>query len=444
MSKQDNPSDDGAQRLREYLDEVHRRNEQSSEQRERLGGSPEVGIFWVVNGRPLVVGAWLEEARTTGRFARYPVPPEKEWSALQRVGPVPRDMEYDDPSRGRVDFDKVTRQFHMYADGCILGDGPMIAKIRKDLSLPPEIVILPDNLYQCLKCLGLAAGSSARPGRRRKPGFAFNREGYMDGIRPLIIAALSNFYQARFADGRPDADPLWDNEAKRLLGLQLPSWITGAPTNGRFSRTNAINQAITQIENGALKVWSTVIRRKAEGSASSRFPAGLPDRQELETAFFSSVRTNCAAALRGPKPGRMPAPPQYVFTVWEHVCAALTYNVQKEVAIANGYSAHIIWFEDRVDTYLEGRLCDWIDIWRRRTKLDQAAVIRAGVDLVPVDRIWDFAVSEIARQLGKPANELLLPNRQVIETDFFRRVDDVSAAALRGERHETERPDDER
>ena len=84
------------------------------------------------------------------------------------------------------------------------------------------------------------------------------------------------------------------------------------------------------------------------------------------------------------------------------------------------------------------------DIWRGRPKRDQAAVIRAGVDLVPIDRIWDFAVNEIARQLGKPASELLLPNRQAIEAAFFRRVDDVCAAALRGERHEAEEPDGER
>ena len=59
MSKHDNPSGDGAQRLRGYLDEVHRRNEQSREQRERLAGTPEVGIFWVANGKLIIAGAWI-------------------------------------------------------------------------------------------------------------------------------------------------------------------------------------------------------------------------------------------------------------------------------------------------------------------------------------------------------------------------------------------------
>ena len=97
-------------------------------------------------------------------------------------------------------------------------------------------------------------------------------------------------------------------------------------------------------------------------------------------------------------------------------------------ATTNGYLTHLIWFEDRVDTHLEGRLVDWINIWRRRAKLDLAAAIRAGIDLVPVDPIWNFALNEIARQIGKPSSELLLPKREDIEALFFRRVEDVCAA----------------
>jgi hypothetical protein len=442
--KRETPGDaeERPQRLREYLDEVHRRIEQSREQRERLAGSPEVGIFWIVGGRLIIVGAWLEEARTTGRFAHHPITHEKAWINCQRVGAVPRDIQCDDPPRGRVDFDKVTQTFHLYADACIVADEAMVGKIRKDLSLPPEILILPDALYQCVKCLGLSAGDFAR---HRKRGFAFNREGYMDSIRPQIIGALWNFYQARFAEanGGPNVDPLWDNEAKRILDLQLPSWIAIAPTDGRFGRANAVNRAITQIENGAAKVWATVVSRHAARSASSRFADRLPDRQGLETAFFSLVRANCATALQNPKGRRISASPEHVFTVWEHACAALAYYYEAEIAAENGYLTHVIWFEDRVDTHLDGRLCDWITIWRDRPKLDQTAVIQAGVGLVPVDPIWDFAVNEIARQVGKPASELLLPNRQAIEAAFFTRVDDVSVAALRGERHEVDRAQQE-
>jgi len=92
----------------------------------------------------------------------------------------------------------------------------------------------------------------------------------------------------------------------------------------------------------------------------------------------------------------------------------MAYSFQHEIATINGYLKHEIWFEDRVGTYLDGRLCDWITIWWGRPKRDQAAVIRAGVDLVSTDRIWSFAVNEIARQIGKPPNDLLLPNGKLL------------------------------
>lgn len=67
-------------------------------------------------------------------------------------------MEYEESPHWRVDYDKVAQLFHLYADGCILASEEMIEKIRKDLHLPTEIEICPDDLYQCAKCLGLSAG----------------------------------------------------------------------------------------------------------------------------------------------------------------------------------------------------------------------------------------------------------------------------------------------
>jgi hypothetical protein len=442
MSKQNDPSDDRAQRLREYLDEVHRRNEESRAQRERLAGTPEVGIFWVLNGKLIIAGAWMEESITTGRFAHYPTTHEKEWSLCQRVGAVPRGMQCDDPPRGRVDFDKVTQKFHLYADNCILRDGAVMEKIRKDLNLPPEILILPDNLYQCRQCLGLSASDFSSSRRRRKRGFAFNREEYMYQVGSLICRALFYYFHARI-DAAENTDPLGDNEVRRLIDLQLPNWIAIAPTNGRFSRDKAIEEEIGQVVRKTTRTWTTVVNGAAKRLETDPSTLRLPDRQNLEMAFFSWVRANCATDLQGEKAGRMPAHPEHVFMVWGHVCAALAYNFQKEIAVTNGYLTHVIWFEDRVDTYLEGRLCDWIDIRRRRSKRDDSVAIRAGVDLVPTDRIWNFAVDEIALQRGKPASELVLPNRQAIEAAFFRKVDDVCAAAVRGERHEEREPDDE-
>jgi hypothetical protein len=110
-----------------------------------------------VDGRLILAGAWIEEATTRGRFAHYPTTHEREWAFCQRANAVPLDVAYDEPPRGRVDYDKVTQRFQLFADACILSDQAMVEKIRKDLNLPSEIRIAPDNFYQCVKCLGLSA-----------------------------------------------------------------------------------------------------------------------------------------------------------------------------------------------------------------------------------------------------------------------------------------------
>jgi len=101
-----------------------------------------------------------------------------------------------------------------------------------------------------------------------------------------------------------------------------------------------------------------------------------------------------------------------VFFVWDYSSAALTYFCQREIAVANGYLRRVAWFDDRVDTYLECRLVNWIKSKERKAKIDIASAIRAGIDLVPVDNIWEFAINEIARQIDRPASELMVPNRR--------------------------------
>ena len=413
-------ADDKAQRLREYLDEIHRRNERSGQQRERLAGSPEVGIFWVVDGRLILAGAWIEEATTRGRFAHYPTTHEREWAFCQRANAVPLDVAYDEPPRGRVSFDKVTQQFHMFADACILSDQAMVEKIRKDLNLTSEIKIGLDNFYQCAACLGLSARdvNGAPPKRTRKHGFALNRENYISHLRPMLSAALWEFFHTpiiQLADSKY-VDTLWANEAERRMEVQIPSFISVAPTNGRFSRANAIEEAISAVKKDkkSFQIWERVIDGVARALKTDRSTLPLPDQSELQHLFFSRVGANCAAALKGTYPVRLSARPLDVFVVWDYVSAALTYCYQKEIAVANGYLKRITWFDDRVGFYLESRLVDWISSTGRRAKIDVASAIRAGIDLVPVDNIWEFGINEIARQIDRPAQ-----------------VDELCAAALR-------------
>ena len=266
----------------------------------------------------------------------------------------------------------------------------------------------------------------------RKPGYALNRADYIYHIKLLIESGISYFLNARIRrdDASQSVDTIWDNEARRLIDLQLPSWILIACTNGRFSRANAVEEAVAKSEGRTDRHWARTAKAIEENNKEDRRAKWLPDRQQFETTFLSWVRTNCAAALAGEAPERMPGPPERVYDVWNYVSAALTYFFEEEIATINQYSTYTLWRRDRVSTFLD-RLSDWIEIWGRGTKRNPLPVLRTSLNLIMKDRIWDFGVSEIALQLGKPSNEIFLPNREALEADFFARVAKVRAAARR-------------
>lgn len=118
-------------------------------------GGPQVGIFWLWNGRLLLEGVALAEAETYGRFLNYPDGHDDVWCRYQRVGVVPEEIEYAVPPRGRVLFDTVASSFLLYADACILRDERLINAIRDRLNLPAATTAEPDEHYRCNTCLGL-------------------------------------------------------------------------------------------------------------------------------------------------------------------------------------------------------------------------------------------------------------------------------------------------
>ncbi len=144
----------------------------------------------------------------------------------------------------------------------------------------------------------------------RKPGYALNRADYLYHIRLLIDSGLSYFLDARIRrdDALQSVDTIWDNETRRLIDLQLPNWISIACTNGRFSRANAVEQAVAKSEGRTDQHWARGAKALEENNKEDHRTKWLPDRQRLKTTFFSWVRKNCAAALTGRAPERMRVP----------------------------------------------------------------------------------------------------------------------------------------
>jgi len=115
---------------------------------------PRVGIFWLVDGKPLIDSAPLSEAEPYGDHMTHPRSHAAVWEQYQRNGIVSREMEYEEAPRGRVMHNTKTRRFTLLADKCILKNKRIVRKIMSEMSLPSKSTDRgTDSHYRCFACL---------------------------------------------------------------------------------------------------------------------------------------------------------------------------------------------------------------------------------------------------------------------------------------------------
>ena len=114
---------------------------------------PRVGIFWMVNSKPLIDSTPLSEAEPYGDHLTHARGHAEVWGQYQRVGVVPIDMEYEESPRGRVIYHTKTRRFTFLADPCILNHEGIVHQIMSNMSLPRNTETDTDNHYRCSACL---------------------------------------------------------------------------------------------------------------------------------------------------------------------------------------------------------------------------------------------------------------------------------------------------
>jgi hypothetical protein len=113
-----------------------------------------VGIFWLYEGKLIIDSTPLSEAEPYGDSLGHATGHIDYWSALQERGVVPPDVEYEEPPRGRVGYDKREEQFFIRADNCILLRPELVERIMGKLNLPPDKTSVGgDEHYRCAKCL---------------------------------------------------------------------------------------------------------------------------------------------------------------------------------------------------------------------------------------------------------------------------------------------------
>jgi hypothetical protein len=102
----------------------------------RNAGEPEVGIFFVYNGEVLRDSKPLCVTEPCGKFNSADSEYDRYWKFGQRHGVVPRDVDYEQVARGRVEYDINEKKFHVYADACILKDRKALDEIYREFHLP--------------------------------------------------------------------------------------------------------------------------------------------------------------------------------------------------------------------------------------------------------------------------------------------------------------------
>ena len=120
-------------------------------------GLPMVGIFWLLGERVIFDTTPLIGAEPYGDCLDHPTSHDDFWAEQQRLGTVPRDMEYEESPRGRVVYNRKTKRFALYADRCILKRKYVVQQIMKAMHLSAKQADVttdgPDGHYRCACCL---------------------------------------------------------------------------------------------------------------------------------------------------------------------------------------------------------------------------------------------------------------------------------------------------
>ena len=115
---------------------------------------PRVAIFWLFEGKLIIDSTPLSEAEPYGDALTHANSHIDYWTTQQERGVITPEVEYEEPPRGRVGYDKRQGRFFLRADKCILNNKALVTKIIAALNLPPRRTSTElDPHYRCAQCL---------------------------------------------------------------------------------------------------------------------------------------------------------------------------------------------------------------------------------------------------------------------------------------------------
>ena len=126
---------------------------------------PEVGIFFVVNGEPLVRGIPWTENPCYGDYRTYSMNHPDFWDFLTKRKLRSCHWRYEEVARGRVNYHEESGKFTLFADRCIIKKKRLVRAILTAFNLPRKTNVVVSDHYQCLGCLP-----------RRPPNLSLDKE----------------------------------------------------------------------------------------------------------------------------------------------------------------------------------------------------------------------------------------------------------------------------
>jgi hypothetical protein len=114
---------------------------------------PEIGIFYLINGRIVSETARVAEIKPSGAIRAYPRQHYELWSELQNKNHDLSDLDCYALPRGRVLYKEKARKFEILADQHILKNDKLIDCVIDVFHLErSNIQLLEDDHYQCAVC----------------------------------------------------------------------------------------------------------------------------------------------------------------------------------------------------------------------------------------------------------------------------------------------------
>jgi hypothetical protein len=114
---------------------------------------PEIGIFYLINGRIVSETARVAKIKPSGAIRSYPRQHYELWSELQNKNHDLSDLDCYALPRGRVLYKEKARKFEILADKHILEKDGLIDCIIEEFGLDRSSVQLrEDDHYRCAVC----------------------------------------------------------------------------------------------------------------------------------------------------------------------------------------------------------------------------------------------------------------------------------------------------